>query len=269
MSPMLRRTWYASQFLQTQPFAEHGVLTSWPEETRRAARKTLWASSPCCPGGRAWLSPSCSMSCCTESHLSRWQPRCSPARLARWPYRPSGRRSPRIGQYILPLFCLAGAGISAWKRREHKVLVENVVQSKSADALDGMTWQQFEQLVGEAFRLQGYSVAEAGGGGADGGVDVCPQEGQREVPRPVQAVARVQGRRRCRARALWRDGREGCSGWVRRHVWPIHRGSHQLRERSKCQSDRRAEAPRSDRAGTGCAADGRSALRRPHRRRPP
>ena len=82
-----------------------------------------------------------------------------------------------IGQYILPLFCLAGAGISAWKRREHKVLVENVVQSKSADALDGMTWQQFEQLVGEAFRLQGYSVAEAGGGGADGGVDVVLRKG--------------------------------------------------------------------------------------------
>lgn len=77
-----------------------------------------------------------------------------------------------FGQYILPLICLAGAGISAWKRRERRVLVANVAQSAAADVLDGMSWQQFERLVGEAFRLQGYTVAETGGGGADGGVDL-------------------------------------------------------------------------------------------------
>ena len=47
--------------------------------------------------------------------------------------------------------------------------MSGVVASKAADALDGMTWQQFEKLVGEAFCLQGYSVTEIGGGGADGG----------------------------------------------------------------------------------------------------
>lgn len=35
-----------------------------------------------------------------------------------------------------------------------------------------MSWQEFELLVGEAFRLQGYEVAEIGGGGPDGGVDL-------------------------------------------------------------------------------------------------
>ena len=35
-----------------------------------------------------------------------------------------------------------------------------------------MTWRQFEMLVGEGFRLQGFQVAETGGGGADGGVDL-------------------------------------------------------------------------------------------------
>ena len=77
-----------------------------------------------------------------------------------------------FGQYLLPLICLAGAGTSAWRRRERRALVTNVVQSKAADVLDNMTWQQFEHLVGEAFRLQGYSVLETGGGGADGGVDL-------------------------------------------------------------------------------------------------
>jgi restriction system protein len=82
-----------------------------------------------------------------------------------------------FGQYILPVICLAGAGVSAWRRREQRALVANVVQSKAADALDGMSWQQFEGLVGEAFRLQGYSVAETGGGGADGGVDLVLTKG--------------------------------------------------------------------------------------------
>ena len=82
-----------------------------------------------------------------------------------------------VGQYILPLICLAGAGISAWRRHERQALVGNVVESKAADALDGMSWQQFEQLVGEAFRLQGYAVTAIGGGGADGGVDLVLRKG--------------------------------------------------------------------------------------------
>ena len=82
-----------------------------------------------------------------------------------------------VGQYALPLLCLAGAGMSAWRRRERQALVTNVSESKAADALDGMSWQQFEQAVGEAFRLQGYAVTETGGGGADGGVDLVLRKG--------------------------------------------------------------------------------------------
>ena len=40
------------------------------------------------------------------------------------------------------------------------------------DSLRGLSWRQFELLVGEAFRRQGYSVQETGLGGADGGVDL-------------------------------------------------------------------------------------------------
>ena len=77
-----------------------------------------------------------------------------------------------VGQYLLPLICLAGAAVSAWRRRARKVLVAVVQQSQASDALDGMSWQEFEVLVGEGFRLQGYDVVETGGGGADGGVDL-------------------------------------------------------------------------------------------------
>lgn len=77
-----------------------------------------------------------------------------------------------VGQYIAPVFCLAGAGLSAWRRRERKALVTDVAQSNATDALDGMSWREFEMLVGEGFRLQGYQVQETGGGGPDGGIDL-------------------------------------------------------------------------------------------------
>lgn len=77
-----------------------------------------------------------------------------------------------VGQYLLPLLCLGGAAVSAIGRNKRRKLVALVSSSKAADALDGMSWQEFELLVGEAFRLQGYQVSDIGGGGADGGVDL-------------------------------------------------------------------------------------------------
>lgn len=78
-----------------------------------------------------------------------------------------------IGQYLLPAVCLFGAVGSVVGRRKRQGLVAAIASnSNAANALDGMTWREFELLVGEAFRLQGYQVAETGGGGADGGVDL-------------------------------------------------------------------------------------------------
>lgn len=82
------------------------------------------------------------------------------------------------GQYILPVICLAGAAISAWRRRERRQLAADAaVKASAADALDGMSWQRFELLVGEAFRQRGFRVLENGGGGADGGVDLVLSKG--------------------------------------------------------------------------------------------
>lgn len=78
----------------------------------------------------------------------------------------------QVGQYLLPILCLGGAGLSAWRRRERSRLLDAASGHEAAQALDGMSWQQFEQLVGEGFRRQGYQVMETGGGGADGGVDL-------------------------------------------------------------------------------------------------
>jgi restriction system protein len=81
------------------------------------------------------------------------------------------------GQYIVPLVGLVGAAMSYFRRKQRAALVTDVAQAQSANALDGMSWREFEMLVGEAYRLQGYRVTETGGGGADGGIDLALTKG--------------------------------------------------------------------------------------------
>lgn len=77
-----------------------------------------------------------------------------------------------IGQYLLPAAFLVGALISVIGRQKRKQLIEDAADSTNPNALNGMSWQEFEMLVGEAYRRQGFNVRELGGGGADGGVDL-------------------------------------------------------------------------------------------------
>ena len=42
----------------------------------------------------------------------------------------------------------------------------------------GISWRDFELLIGEAYRQRGYHVTETGGGGADGGVDLVLSKGR-------------------------------------------------------------------------------------------
>jgi restriction system protein len=81
------------------------------------------------------------------------------------------------GQYIVPLIGLLGAVMSFLRRRQRLALVTDVAQANSSNALDSITWQEFEILGGEAYRLQGYHVKETGGGGADGGIDLALTKG--------------------------------------------------------------------------------------------
>ncbi|HYD76500.1 restriction endonuclease [Ramlibacter sp.] len=81
------------------------------------------------------------------------------------------------GQYLAPFLCMVAALISFLRRRKRKGLVTSVAGARSPQALHGMSWTEFELLVGEAFRQQGYTVTEVGGGGADGGVDLVLRKG--------------------------------------------------------------------------------------------
>lgn len=88
-----------------------------------------------------------------------------------------GKTLATFGQYLLPIAFLIGAGISAYGRHKRATLFEGIQENSSPSALNGMTWQEFEMLVGEAFRRKGYTVNETGGGGADGGVDLVLRKG--------------------------------------------------------------------------------------------
>ena len=80
-----------------------------------------------------------------------------------------------VGQYLLPMLCLVGAGTSAFNRRKAAQLHSDA--ANRADGVAQMSWQQFEVLVAEYFRRQGFSVTANGGSGPDGGVDVWLQKG--------------------------------------------------------------------------------------------
>ncbi len=69
-----------------------------------------------------------------------------------------------VGQYLLPFAFLVGAALSAYGRYARRALHEQVVASPQRAALDEMSGQQFEALVGEAFRRKGYSVSATGDG---------------------------------------------------------------------------------------------------------
>lgn len=64
---------------------------------------------------------------------------------------------------------LLGAALSFWRTRQRKELLE---EQASLTSLRSMSWMQFEQLVGEAYRRLGYRIEETGQGGADGGIDL-------------------------------------------------------------------------------------------------
>lgn len=84
------------------------------------------------------------------------------------------------GQFALPFICLLAAISSAIRQRNRRRLLSQTTTSTAVNALDTMSWQQFELLVGEGFRQQGYAVTETGAAGPDGGVDlVLSKDGER------------------------------------------------------------------------------------------
>lgn len=58
------------------------------------------------------------------------------------------------------------SAFTAWRKRK---LLDN---QKSIQTIRDLTWREFEELVAEAYRRQGYTVIENTTAGADGGIDI-------------------------------------------------------------------------------------------------
>ncbi len=77
---------------------------------------------------------------------------------------------------IISFGLLALAAISALRAWKTAHMLE---RQTSIESLRALPWKRFEDLLGEAYRRQGYRVEETLGGGADGGVDlVLRKEGR-------------------------------------------------------------------------------------------
>lgn len=84
-----------------------------------------------------------------------------------------------IGQYVVPGF-FGLAGVASFLRRwTDRRLVRKVMRNPK-NLARGMDWREFEKLVAEAFRRQGYSVTMTEAG-ADGGVDVVLRRGGKKA----------------------------------------------------------------------------------------
>ena len=68
---------------------------------------------------------------------------------------------------IIPLF--ATAALSAFNQFRKGKMLESV---KGPESIKDLSWQEFEELVAEAFRRKGYFVLENPDKGPDGGVDI-------------------------------------------------------------------------------------------------
>lgn len=85
----------------------------------------------------------------------------------------------KILQYAVPIIFIFGAILSVLGGERRRKLLD---QQTGLDSIRAMSWQEFEMLVGEAYRRKGYTVRENGGGGADGGIDLyLVKEGKRSV----------------------------------------------------------------------------------------
>jgi restriction system protein len=83
--------------------------------------------------------------------------------------------SSSLAWVVACIFLLPGAIslFNAWRKGE-------LFQRQTGlDSLSKLSWREFEEVIGEAYRRQGYAVIENAGPGADGGIDlIAKKEGE-------------------------------------------------------------------------------------------
>lgn len=77
---------------------------------------------------------------------------------------------------LAPFVCVIAAMASFFARSKRKKLLAQAQEMGAVSSASDMTWREFEMLIGEAYRRQGYSVHETSPG-PDGGVDLAMTKG--------------------------------------------------------------------------------------------
>ena len=83
------------------------------------------------------------------------------------------RTAPVVAPWV-SLVLLLPAPISAYHSWRKRKLLDN---QKGLESIRSLSWKEFEELVGEAYRRQGYTVRENPGAGPDGGIDLVLKKG--------------------------------------------------------------------------------------------
>lgn len=101
-----------------------------------------------------------------------------PAMLHGNPFAPAVAPAANLMSWFVLGVGLLGAAMSWIGQRHRRRLLD---AQQGLDSIAALGWRHFEQLVGEAFRRQGYTVEETGLGGADGGIDLILRKDGRRV----------------------------------------------------------------------------------------
>lgn len=75
-------------------------------------------------------------------------------------------------KYFLPGAMVIGGFLNVSKKIESLFLFKSISHQGTRKTLENLTWRDFEFLISEWFKKQGYQTTQLGGNGADGGVDV-------------------------------------------------------------------------------------------------
>lgn len=101
-----------------------------------------------------------------------------PAMLRGNPFAPAVLPAAMLMSWFALAAGLIGAAMSWSGHQQRRRLLD---AQQGLDSIAALGWRHFEQLVGEAFRRQGYTVEETGLGGADGGIDLILRKNGRRV----------------------------------------------------------------------------------------
>ncbi len=77
-----------------------------------------------------------------------------------------------ICKYMIPAALVTGAIVRVLLRLKSTSLFSDIKKHGAADVITKLSWQDFEFLLSEHFKKQGFSTELTGGGGADGGIDI-------------------------------------------------------------------------------------------------